>query len=169
MSGYKIILRRDNMVVLYDAAGNRIDGNAVSRAGIAEMIRAARKLGTCKRDEKTPLMRRYSCGDSTIFVHLYSYGEWKLPLKGKNKIPRRKPVPIAAAMGREEGGYIQLNNPWARVCIMNERTATGTMQYVVNGDLADTNLRVKVFPCPKEALRYAVESLAAFQEGVTQE
>lgn len=66
------------------------------------------------------------------------------------------------AMGRRPMDELVLSNAWAKVVIVRQEQAP---MYIICGDLADTRLSSKQFKTLREALAYAWESLALYQQG----
>lgn len=74
-----------------------------------------------------------------------------------------------AAIGKEDGDYVELHNQWACVTISRDRCAEHQYPlkwvYTVSGDVADLRESTKTFRTQAQALAYAVESLALYQKG----
>jgi hypothetical protein len=66
------------------------------------------------------------------------------------------------AIGQQDGDTLTLSNQWARVYIT---LWADPLQYVVTGDLLDTRLQRLECRTMGAAISYAMQSLAAYQEG----
>lgn len=74
------------------------------------------------------------------------------------------------AIGPRDGDTLTLSNQWARVTITFQAGESGPgyfdpTQYVVTGDLLEHREQTKAFRTAGAAISYAMQSLAAYQDG----
>lgn len=73
------------------------------------------------------------------------------------------------AIGAFDGDCLTLSNQWARVIIAKTRwddTDKGAVwQWEVTGDIAEFRAPMKAFNTAEQALAYALESLALYEQG----
>lgn len=74
------------------------------------------------------------------------------------------------AIGPRDGDTLTLSNQWAKVTITFQADESGPgysapAQYVVHGDLLEHRAQTKTFRTAGAAISYAMQSLAAYQDG----
>lgn len=69
------------------------------------------------------------------------------------------------AIGPRPGDTMTLSNQFARVTITLDCAAGQPDSYVVEGDLLDSRAQTKEFRTAGAAISYAMQSLAAYQDG----
>ena len=79
------------------------------------------------------------------------------------KYPARGTLP-SLAMGERDGDTLELVNQWARVTITREIEDTGEV-FVCRGDLKDIRAAEMFFAKLRDAITYAMDSLAEYAKG----
>lgn len=71
----------------------------------------------------------------------------------------------ASAIGKRPGDYLQLDNQWARVTITRADTDDADHNWIVSGHVKDMRAHSVGFDTAHDALAYALESLALYEQG----